>query len=123
VKSEQEMLVQKAHESLGAAELLLNEDYAEFAISRAYYTMFYIAQALLLDRELAFSSHAAVISAFGREFAKTGLIPSEFHRYLIDSMELRHIADYRGEPIGKDEAQTQIERAKQFLELASKMLS
>lgn len=120
---EQEMLVQKAHESTSAAELLLREGYTEFAVSRSYYTMFYIAQALLLERELTFSSHAAVISAFGREFAKPGIIPTEYHRYLIDSMELRHIADYRGVPIDSEEAQNQIERARQFLELANTFLS
>lgn len=37
----------------------------DFAVSRAYYAMFYIAEAFLLGQDLSFSSHAGVISAFG----------------------------------------------------------
>jgi uncharacterized protein (UPF0332 family) len=42
-------LLHKAGESLQAAELLQREGYLDFAASRAYYAMFYAAQALLLD--------------------------------------------------------------------------
>jgi len=43
--------------------------------------MFYIAEAFLWQQELTFSSHSAVISCFGREVAKKGIVPLEFHRY------------------------------------------
>jgi uncharacterized protein (UPF0332 family) len=55
------------------------------AASRAYYVMFDVAEALLLSRGLAFSSHSAVISAFGREFANTGAVPRECHRHLFSA--------------------------------------
>ena len=42
--------------------------------------MFYVAEAFLLNEGLTFSSHAAVISAFGRDFARTGRALLEFHR-------------------------------------------
>jgi len=56
--------------------------------------MFYIAEAFLWERGLAFSSHAAAISAFGREIAKAGIVPIEFHRFLIDAQNKRAKADY-----------------------------
>jgi uncharacterized protein (UPF0332 family) len=56
--------------------------------------MFDVAEALLLSRGLAFSSHSAVISAFGREFANTGAVPLECHRHLISAQEARNIGDY-----------------------------
>lgn len=56
--------------------------------SRAYYAMFYLAQAFRLEKQLEFSSHAGVISAFGREFGKTGRIP----RNTIDSSLTARIA-------------------------------
>jgi uncharacterized protein (UPF0332 family) len=56
--------------------------------------MFYAAQALLLDRELSFSSHSAVIGAFGREYAKTAVLDPKFHRYLIDAQDFRNLGDY-----------------------------
>ncbi|MEG3881707.1 HEPN domain-containing protein [Microcoleus sp. herbarium7] len=64
---EQIALLTKAGESLRAAKLLAANTLPDFAASRAYYTMFYVAEAFLLGEGLTFSSHAAVISAFGRD--------------------------------------------------------
>ena len=57
---------------------------SDFAESRAYYAMFYIVEAFLEGEGMSFSKHSAVISAFGREFARTNRVPVEFHRFLID---------------------------------------
>jgi len=62
--------------------------FPDYAASRAYYAMFYIAEAFLDGEGMSFSSHAAVIGAFGREFARTGRVPAEFHRFLIDAQDL-----------------------------------
>jgi uncharacterized protein (UPF0332 family) len=67
---EQRELLLKAQQSLEAAKLLLANNYPDYATSRAYYTMFYLAEAFLEGEELSFSKHSAVIAAFGREFAK-----------------------------------------------------
>lgn len=82
---EQGQLLQKAHDSLMAAQILEREKMYDFSVSRSYYAMFYAAQALLLDKGLSFSKHSAVIAAFGREFAKQGIVSTEFHRYLIEA--------------------------------------
>lgn len=66
----------------------------DFAASRAYFTMFYIAEALLAAIGQSYSKHSAVISAFGREYAKTGKLDSKFHRMLIDAQDFRNIGDY-----------------------------
>ena len=42
--------------------------------------MFYCAQAMLLTKNLSFSSHKGVISAFGEHFVKTGVFPKEIGR-------------------------------------------
>jgi uncharacterized protein (UPF0332 family) len=119
---EQQALINKAQESLDAARLLLEEGFAGFAAARAYYTMLYLAQAFLLDQELSFSKHSAVIASFGKEFVKTGILPTEFHRYLIDAQEMRLIADYQGTPLDATDAAMQIDRAENFLRLAEKHL-
>lgn len=113
-----EAYLRRSDESLSAAELLLSEGYAGYAASRAYYGMFYLAEAFLSTRGLAFSSHSGVLSAFGREFAKPGLVPVHFHRYLIRAGELRLLADYRGASITDEEAQLQIERGREMLDFA-----
>jgi uncharacterized protein (UPF0332 family) len=87
-------LINKAKDSLGAAKALLMDGYNDFAASRAYYAMFYIAEAMLLQVGLSYSKHSAVISAFGREYTKTGKIDPKFHRWLIDAQDFRNIGDY-----------------------------
>lgn len=87
-------LLDKALQSIRAAQLLLNEGYFSFAASRAYYSMFYAVEALLLSRELSFSRHSGVIAAFGKEFVKTGAFDSRFHRRLLHAFKLRNAGDY-----------------------------
>lgn len=121
---EQIALLTKAGESLRASKLLAANGLPDFAASRAYYTMFYVAEAFLLGDGLSFSSHAAVISAFGRDFARTGRVPVEFHRYLIDAQDLRNQGDYNIDPvIPEAEANELIAQAELFLELAERLLA
>ncbi|MBF8286066.1 MAG: hypothetical protein HW378_4981, partial [Anaerolineales bacterium] len=94
MNSEVRALLDKARASHEAATLLRREGYLDFAASRAYYALFYVAEALLLERGLSYSSHSAVIAAFGREFARTGDLDPRFHRYLIDAQDLRQVGDY-----------------------------
>ncbi|MBI5296977.1 MAG: HEPN domain-containing protein [Chloroflexi bacterium] len=117
-------LLERARLSQKAAANLLRDDFANFAASRAYYSMFYVAQALLLSRELSFSSHSAVIAAYGKEFARTKLLDPEFHRLLIEAQDKRNIGDYGmiGE-IEEGEAQEIINWSKKFLKAAEKYLT
>jgi uncharacterized protein (UPF0332 family) len=117
-------LMQKASESLQAAELLRREGYLDFAASRAYYAMFYAAQALLLQREMSFSSHAAVIAAFGREFARTGELDPRLHRHLIDAQDFRNLGDYGvGTSLSSEDVQEVLEWTHDFLAAAGAFLS
>ena len=85
--------------------------------------MFYVAQAFLESEGLSFSKHSAVISAFGRDFAHRGRIPVEFHRHLLDAMSLRHVADYGPRrAVTPEQAQTLIEQAERFLQVAERSL-
>lgn len=94
MKPEVAALLKKAASSKRAADLLASQLYVDFAASRAYYALFYLAEALLLQDGLAFSSHAAVIAGFGKTFAKSGRLDARFHRYLIDAQDLRTVGDY-----------------------------
>jgi uncharacterized protein (UPF0332 family) len=105
VKPEVQALIEKAHTSLQAAALLQREGYLDFAASRLYYAMFYAAEALLLDYGWAYSSHSAVIAAFGKEFAKTHILDPKLHRYLLDAQDIRNLGDY-GVGIGVTEQQS-----------------
>jgi uncharacterized protein (UPF0332 family) len=116
-------LLDKGRRSLGVARQLLDGGHSDFASSRAYYAMFYAAEALLLEKGLAFSKHSALISAFGRHFAKTGAVPAELHRYLLDAEDLRIIGDYDTEfGASAEQVRRTLERAEEFLRIAGEIL-
>ena len=120
---EQAALLKKAHDSVRGAKLLAGDGLYDFAISRAYYAMFYVAEAFLLGQGLSFSKHSAVIAAFGERFAKTNIVPMEFHRYLIEGQDKRNVGDYQiGPNLTATQAAEQIAHAEQFLELAGRLL-
>lgn len=60
MKPEGGRLLLKAARAIRAAELLLREGDPDFASARAYYAMFYAAEALLFERGLQFRKHGAV---------------------------------------------------------------
>ena len=116
-------LIDKAKDSLGAAQTLIRDGYYDFAASRAYYAMFYIAEALLMQSGQSYGKHSAVISAFGRKYAKTGIMDSKFHRWLIDAQDFRNIGDYGVEAhVSKDDANSVCEWASEFIDQAEDLL-
>ena len=123
MRPEQGDLLRKAKDSLNAARLMQEKGYHDFAASRAYYAMFYLAEAFLLGKGLAFSKHSAVHAAFGEHFVRTGIVPATLHRALIHGMEVRQTGDYDyTKEVSSDEAAEQIANAEHFLEVAAKIL-
>lgn len=116
---ESSKILARASQSIDAAEALHERGLFGFSVSRAYYAMFYLAEALLLAKGLAFSKHSAVIAAFGEHFAKPKLLDPTLHQYLVEAFDKRQIGDYAfEEEIGPDDAKRQIERARAFLKIA-----
>ena len=122
--AQQAGLLAKARRSIRSARLLLTDGDYDTAVSRAYYAMFYVAEALLLARGLAFSKHSAVIGAFGKEFARTGAVPAEFHVYLIEAAGERNISDYQVvSRLTPDAASQHIDRAERLLSVGEQFLA
>jgi uncharacterized protein (UPF0332 family) len=123
MNEEQAGFIKKAEKSIGAAELLKTDGFYEFSVLRSYYTMFYCAKALLLLHDLRHSKHSAVIAAFGEKFAKTGALPIHFHKYLIDAEDKRIVGDYDVVmEMTEEQAQLQLTRAREFIDLAKRTL-
>jgi uncharacterized protein (UPF0332 family) len=112
-------LLDKAAEAIEAAELLVTNNYPDFAAGRAYYAMFYVAEALLNEKELSFSKHGNFHAAFGEHFAKTKILDPKFHRWLIDAFDKHLVGDYGVDAnIEMDIAAHMINQAREFLEAA-----
>ena len=113
----------RARNALSASEALVSKELFDDAISRAYYAMFYAAKALLIrDGVSAGPKHSAVVSAFGREYAKKGKIEPRYHQMLIQDFEWRQKADYDVFwNADRETAQGRIADAREFVSLVSKM--
>ncbi|NVM30809.1 MAG: HEPN domain-containing protein [Candidatus Helarchaeota archaeon] len=117
-------LLKKAKESIKGAEVLFKEKLYDFSVGRSYYAMFYTVQAILLTKNLSFSSHKAVIATFGKDFIKSGEIPSDLHRHLRDAFRLRQAGDYSIQPsVNKEQAQILITQGQEFLKIVEEYLN
>jgi len=112
---EVQALLQRGQESIDAASDLVARGFFHFGASRAYYAMFYSAQALLLSRGKSFSRHSAVIAAFGREFAEPRLMGTKLRRYFREAFEARQMTGYdRIRKISRETAELTVEQAHEF---------
>lgn len=109
----------KAERALAGAARDLSAGDAGLASDRAYYAMFHAADALLSDRDKTFRSHGAVHGAFGKEFAKTGIIDPKYHRWILDAFRLRQEMVYDLDAEADAEAAAAVvERAREFVGVA-----
>ena len=116
-------MLAKARRYLASAELLRQAGDFDSAVSRLYYSMFYGAEALLLSQEKTFSSHRAVIAAFGETFVKSGLLPKEMHHWLHRAFEKRQISDYEFmSGISETDVMDLQEKAAEFMKRAEAFL-
>lgn len=123
MKEESGKLLEKAGRAIHAAEILLQGGEAEFAAGRAYYAMFYTAEALLQNSGLHSRKHSGVHQLFWEHFVKTGLVDARFHRWLIDAFDQRLQGDYAfGAAITAADAAETIDQARQFLKEAERVL-
>jgi uncharacterized protein (UPF0332 family) len=115
--------LEKANDSIYSAELNLEKGLYDFSVSRSYYAMFYCAEAILLSKGLAYSSHKAVISYFNKEFVKNNIFEKKYFDALSKAFELRQNSDYEPQLVAtKEQAEELIGKAKEFLQEARKYL-
>lgn len=123
MKEQTRKLLDKAARAVHAAKTLLDEGDVDFAAGRAYYSMLYVAEALLNEKDLRFRKHGGVHAAFGDHFIKTGLLDPKFHRWLLDAFDKRVQGDYGVEAaITQEDVEQLIAQADEFLKEARRHL-
>jgi uncharacterized protein (UPF0332 family) len=124
MKDSTKQLLLNAEETLNASQVLLNEEYLRDAVNRAYYAIFYVAEALLNEKDLRFKKHGAVHGAFARHYVKTGLFDVKYHKLLLKAFGKRMLGDYDEiVQFKSDEVQTTIKEAWEFLQAAKEYLT
>lgn len=103
-----------------ASELTLL--HANASVSRAYYAMFHAAEALLLTKDMNFKKHSGVISAFNREFVKTGVLPTTMTKWLQKGFTYRTQGDYGPVPVKPEAAAAVAQSAGEFVKTIKEAL-
>lgn len=115
--------LEKAQKNLKEAEDALKQEHFEMSANRSYYAMFTSARAILALKEMDSSKHSGVIALFSQHIIKPGFFPKELSKFLRVAKRMREDADY-GDfvEITKEDAQMQLEHAKEFVEEAENSL-
>lgn len=110
-------LIQKAERFLKTAKLSVEDGDYDSCVSRSYYAMFFVTEALLLTMDFEASSHKGVQVLFGKHFVKPGKVEKKYGRALRRANDLRQKADYAfGFQVSKSEAEDILESATEFIE-------
>ena len=116
-------MLKKAERSLLAAQALLDSGDSDFSVSRAYYGMFYVAEAALQSKGLAYSKHSGVMSGFSQHFIKPHVFEAKCYDMFRFAFEQRNLGDYRfGKPISREVAEKVLREAKEFVGTVSEYL-
>ena len=112
-----------ALEELDIAKLLIEKEHYRASISRAYYSMYYATQSLLVSQNIDASTHKELIRLFSLHFVKTGKLSPEWSNILKEAYDLRQLSDYDADFTGTlAEAQMILEKAKAFIVEVEKVL-
>jgi len=112
----------RARQAVDTGRLVMAHDDYIAAVNRAYYAIFYAANALLATKGLERSKHSGVIAAFRQHFVKTGLMEPEFSTFYGEAMEERHAGDYELNPLDYDTAVRNLEHAERFVHRIEQVL-
>lgn len=115
--------LEKAHQKLRAAEVLLNSKLYADVVSRAYYAMFHAAKAVLLLKGVKPRTHVGVIKEFGLEFVSEGYVDELLGKSFSAARENREFADYDIHvKITEEEAKETLNNAKSFVEVVERLI-
>jgi uncharacterized protein (UPF0332 family)/predicted nucleotidyltransferase len=123
MQPEIEVLIVQARRNLRVAEAIFDGGDYDIAASRAYYAMFYAAEAVLLSKGIARSRHTGVIDAFNQYFVNTGLLPRTLHTALNGAFIKRNQADYSTQPFSREDGEALLRDAVEFVGAVERFLA
>lgn len=116
-------LENKAQKFLRSAAVLLELEDFDSSASRAYFAMFYAAQAALLHETLSFSSKQGIRSAFVERFVATGRLPERAAEVLHRAAELQEVGDYAYDfAVGRGDAEFVLQEAEAFVNSIARLI-
>lgn len=111
--------IAKSKEKLRVAQGLLQNGEYEDAVSRAYYSVFHAAQAVLLTEGLTASTHQGLVNLFGLQLVKTGKFDRKFGKCLSNLKDDRENSDYEiYSGVDRETAKQAVTEAEEFITAA-----
>lgn len=123
VRISAELRLEKAHECLKDAEIMLAAGSYATCANRSYYCIFHTMQAALTTIGFSSRKHSGSIAEFRKSFVKTGIF-SEIHSDIIgEAFNVRTKSDYDIHyVISTSDVEKQAANAKFFLESVEKYI-
>ncbi|MCQ2249989.1 MAG: HEPN domain-containing protein [Bacteroidales bacterium] len=115
--------LERSSETYAEAVLLNNNGFYNAAMSRLYYSCYYVVEALLVQNKINATTHAGVKQMLGKHFVLTKLISKEYGQFFSIIFERRHSSDYDDFiRTTQEEVNTFIPKAAQFIETIKKLI-
>ena len=110
-------------ENLEDARLMYENRRYKNALNRAYYSVFHAIRAVNALKGFDSSKHSGVIAFFNQNYVKEGIFSKDLSKIITQASNSREKADYLDFYIASsEEAQKQIERAEEFLDVIRQYL-
>ncbi|MBU7015482.1 MAG: HEPN domain-containing protein [Theionarchaea archaeon] len=119
-----DQLLDAASDKFTAAEVLINQEFHEDAVSRLFYGLLFCARALLLTKEVSTENPDEIIAGFESQFIKKGVIDKELGSLIKDTKKLAEKADFSPTfSMPEDKMKTMMEDAQLFMEQVEDVIS
>ncbi len=116
-------LLRKAQKFLRSAAVLIEMADYDSTASRAYFAMFYAAQAALLQETQALSSKQGIRSTFISRFVENGPLPARAGEALQRASELQEMGDFAYDfAVGEEDAEMILSEAEAFVNSLENMI-
>ena len=115
--------IERAKESIEEAKILAKNNHWTTTVSRLYYSVFYVANALLLTIDVGTKTHSGTRSKFHEHFIKTGKLDIKYGHLYSELFDLRHKGDYEVyQTFSKDDVEPYIDETELFIKSAETLL-
>ena len=115
--------LERAHESIDEASILLERGHVNTFVNRLYYACFYAVSALLLTSGLSSAKHSGVRSLFHQNFVKSGIVTIELGQFYSRLFDTRQKGDYADlVRFDIEEVRSWFDEAQHFVSVVEKLI-
>ncbi len=86
--------LERSDKALQEVSVLAEMQHYNTAISRLYYSLFYVVSAYLAKNDLVSKTHAGALHHFNKEIVKPGKIDKSYAKSYAKAFQMRQVGDY-----------------------------